>query len=229
MTFKEIQDAVYDDLSALSTNASFFTLALVKRYINRQVRRVGGLYPWPHTKTAEIRDSEINQEWYDYPQDWVQDSIYRLEFNNQKHDPTDFDDFEDYKKETNSNEYRFANFENKYFINPVPTSAIVGGISIWGHKLPANMVGDSDLNPFTEDPEIEEEIINLVTAACMKKQRGSYLSLGRALEADTLGRLTAIWKKVYMKKAKFMTKSREMFKPIDILQNNSQKSRIGNF
>lgn len=231
MTFKEKQDAILNDFSATSTD-SFITLTIVKSYINRQERRIAGLYPWPHTKTAEVRDSEVNQEYYNYPEDWVQDSIYRLEFNNEKHDPTDFDDYEQYKKENNASEKRFANFENKYFINPTPSSAIVGGISIWGHKLPANMVNDADLSPFAEDPEIEEEIINLTRAALMQKQRGSYLTAGLNLEKDTLAKITAIWKKTYMKKAKFMTRSRSMFNPIDILGQPSSRSlgnRPGNF
>jgi hypothetical protein len=231
MTFKDLQDAVYNDLSTTSSD-TFFTATLVKSYINRQIKRVAGLYPWPHTKIAEIRDSVANQEWYNYPEDWVQDSIYRLTYNDLKYNPTDFDDFEDLKIEKDKCENRFANFENKYFLDPIPSAAIVGGISIWGHKLPATLSADADVNPFSEDPEIEEEIINLTRAMLMQKQRGSYLPLGRVLEADTLAKLTAIWKKTYMKKAKFMTKTRSMFKPIDILSqpsNRSLGSRPGNF
>ena len=227
MTFKQIQDAVLDDLSATSTD-SFFSLTLLKRYINRQIRRVAGLYPWPHTKTAEVRDSEANQEWLNYPEDWLQDSVYRVEYNGKKYNPTDFNDYEDYKKENDFNENRFANYENKVFMTPTPTEAIVGGISLWGHKLPVDLVNDADIDVFSEDPEIEEEIINLVIAKCMQKQRGSYLPQGRALEKDAISTLTAIWKKVYMKKAKFMTRTRAMFNPINILQQPSNKS-LGNW
>lgn len=227
MTFKELQDAVYDDISTTSTD-SFFPVALVKRYINRQFRRVAGLYPWPHTKTAEMRTSEANQEYLNYPEDWVQDSIYRVEYNGTKYIATDFNDYEDYKKENSNHENRFANYENKVFMTPVPTVNIVNGISIWGHKLPANMVNDSDLNQFTEDPEIEEEVVKLVIAKLMQKQRGSYLAQGVAMEKDAIATITAIWKKVYMKKAKFMTRDRAMFNPVNILQQPSNKS-LGNW
>ncbi len=231
MTFKEKQDAILNDFSATSIDA-FFTPTIIKSYINRQERRVAGLYPWPHTKTAEMRDSEANQEWYNYPEDWVQDSIYRIEFNNLKYHPTDFDDYQDFKIDKDTYENRYANFENKFFLDPKPTAAISNGISLWGHKLPANMVNDADIGPFSEDPEIEEEIINLTRAMLMQKQRGSYLVQGVNLETATLGKITAIWKKVFMKKAKFMTKTRSMFNPINILGQGSSRSigsRPGNF
>lgn len=228
MTFKDYQDAILADLSATSSD-SFFTLTLIKSTINRNVRRVAGLYPWPHTKIAEMRDSEANQEYYNYPEDWIQDSIYRVEFNNEKYNPTDFDDYSDLKIDGDHSENRFANFENKFFLDPKPTSIIVNGISLWGHKLPAIMTADADLTPFSEDPEIEEEIINLTRSMLMQKQRGSYLVAGQNLEAATLSKLTAIWKKIYMKKAKFMTKTRVMFKPINILGRNSSGSLDSDF
>ena len=231
MTFKEAQDAILDDFSATSSD-TFFTTAIIKRYLNRQMRRISGLYPWPHTKTAETRDSEINQEWYNYPEDWVQDSIYLVEYNGNKYDPADFADYEKMKTDQDTSENIFANFENKYFLYPKPVIAVVNGISLWGHKLPAALVADADNSPYTEDPEIEEEWVNLTRAMLMQKQRGSFLAQGRALEKDTLSNLTAIWKKVYMKKAKFQTKSREMFKPINILNQPSTRSlgaRQGNF
>lgn len=231
MTFLELQNAIYDDLNTTNTD-SFFTLALVKRYINRQINRVAGLFPWPHIRIAEIRDSVAGQEWYNYPEDWYQNSIYRLTYNGDKFNPTNFNDFEDLKADNDKSEKRFANFENKYFLDPIPTADLVGGISIWGYKKPTILVNDTDVNPFSEDAEIEEEIVNLTRAMLMQKQKGSYLAQGRTLEKETIANITAIWKKTYMKEAKFMTKTREMFKPINILNQPSNRSiadRIGNF
>ncbi|MDD4601509.1 MAG: hypothetical protein PHQ46_10725 [Negativicutes bacterium] len=224
MTFKEMQDAVYDELGVTNSD-TFFTLVLIKRYINRAKRQVENSHNWPHLDCADTRSSEINQEYYNYPENWKPFSIDKLKYNSENYKKTDYKDYLAYQESgLDPNCKMFASYRNQFFISPIPVSVIEQGIEIWGQELSADMSEDDDVTPFTAEPEIEEIIVNLALAMCHKKARGSRYAVGQTLEQECLARLEVIYKKIRKRQSNYTNKNRQMFSRINLFPGTNSSA-----
>lgn len=229
MTFQDFYTAIYDDLS-VTTSDVFYTLVYVKRKINQRMKFVAGYFNWPQTEDAVNRDSEANQEWYNYPENMKQDTIRKLMFNGEFYDKVAYPDYLKYQQDygAGATDKIFTDFQNKYFINPKPTADISAGISLWGQVIPADMVNTTDQTPFYNDPDIEQIILELAQADCYKKGRGSMYPRGVEMERDALQKLEVIRKKVVLRQASYKTKNNSMFKHVDLLRKKG-RTRRGSF
>lgn len=226
MTFQDFQTNIYDDLS-VSTSDTFYSLAYIKRRINANMKRVAGYFNWPQTEDAVNRDSEAGQEWYNYPENMKQDSIKKLMYNGEYYDKINYPDYLRYKKDfgANATDKVFTDFQNKYFINPTPATAIPAGISLWGQVIPADMSANSDVTPFYNDPDIEQIIYDFTLADCYKKGRGTMYERGRNLEIETLQKLNIIRQQVLLRQASYKTKNNSMFKNTRLIKRRSATRR----
>ena len=227
MTFLEMQTAFYDEFSVANTD-SFLTLTYVKRILNRMKKKVEATHDWPHLERAMMRDSEAN-EYYNYPENWKQDSIYKLKYNGDNYDKVKFADYLRYQEDegSNSSDKIFSDFRNRFFINPAPTEVVTNGIVFWGQEYSDDMSADGDESPFTLENEIEEIIIELAIATALKKSRGSMYTLGVTRERDALTMLEVANRKIMKRKSSYKYKNREQFKRMDLFPRNT--SEIGNF
>ena len=225
MTFLEMQTAFYDEFS-ISTTDSFLTLAYVKRILNRAKGKVEATHDWPHLERSMVRDSEVN-EYFNYPENWKQDSIYKLKYNGDDYEKVRFADYLRYQENENASDKIFSDFRNRFFINPAPTEVISRGIELWGQEYSDDMSDDSDESPFTMEIEIEEIIIELAISMALKKSRGSFYAMGVARERDALVALERANVKIMKRQSSYRMKNREMFKRIDLFPRN--ESRTGNF
>lgn len=224
MTFLEMQTAVYDDLSVANTDA-FYSLNYIKRIINRAKNRIEDAHDWPHLERAMTRDSEAN-EYYNYPENWKQDSIYKLKYNGDDYEKVRFKDYLKHQ-ENGGTDKIFSDFRNRFFINPAPASVITNGIEFWGQEYSADMSADGDTSPFTLEREIEEIIVDLSLAMALKKGRGSMYQKGLVMERDALTKLEIINRKILKRQSSYHLKDRAMFEKIDLFPGDSTKA--GNF
>jgi hypothetical protein len=193
---------------------------------------IAGFHNWAQTEDAVTRDSEAGQEWYNYPENMKQDTIKELMYNGEYYEKINYRDYLRYKQDegVNATDKIFTDFQNKYFINPTPTSAISAGISLWGQTIPADMVNTTDATPFSNDPDIEQIIYDLSLADCYKKGRGSMFERGRAMEMDALQKLEVIKKKVVFRQASYKTKNNSMFKHVNLVnRNRGKRTKNGSF
>ena len=223
MTFLEMQTAVLDDLGKTTTDP-FYTLVMIKRYINRAKNRVEGAHNWPHLERSMKRDSEAS-EYYNYPENWKQDSIYKLKFDDDDYTKVRFSDYLKHQEDDGTDEI-FSDFRNRFFIHPAPTSVITHGIEIWGQEYSADLSGDSDTTPFTLEREIEEIICNVARGMVVQKDK-SKRKEGIEIVREEMTRLEIINHRILKRKSSYHFKDRSMFEKLNLFPGDSTK--IGNF
>jgi hypothetical protein len=231
MNFGGIKTAIRDDLS-IATGDSFFSDAYIARVANRAIKWAANFHNWEETQRAVKRDSEADQEYYNYLENFKRDSIFKLTYNGDDFKKVRFRDYLKYQEDNPSGTDKiFADYRNRYFINGT-IAEIVGGIVIWGHEIPSDYSDDADETPFQNQADIEEAIVKYGVGLAMKKARGSDYSRGKAeiLEAITL---LGIARKAQLKRqADYKTKNNQMFNRIDIVPEHGRaghKTKRGSF
>ena len=170
--FYELQNAVLSDLTA-GSESTLFDLGTVRRAVNRAYVKAAGLFRWPETEDAKKTSSQLGIDYYDYPQTWRPDSIWKLTL-----DDVDFGDplsFKDYLYEVENDmpsgkERIWANQWRRYFLHPAPTAAGDYNIVVWGQMAVEDMVEDEDITIWSYSmPECNEALV-LEAVAILKKK-----------------------------------------------------------
>ena len=228
-TFLELQTEVQSDLT-IGSESSLFPLATVKRAINRAYIKAGGLFLWPETEDAKKTSSVASQEYYDYPNNWRPDSIWKLVVDNQDYgDPLAFKDYL-YEKENDipsGESYLWSSQWRRYFIYPTPATDGDFNISVWGQKTVDALSSDSDTTIWSYSmPECNEAII--LEAAAILKSKGEEEKAGEFRSTEAKQILIVAWGKIRQNQAKYM-KTLPFFDVTDMFGQANTKQRIGNF
>jgi len=231
-TFLELIQAVQSDLT-LGDESSFMPLATVKLAINRAyINKVSAIFKWPQTEDAKLTSTESGLEYYEYPDKWRPNSIWKLVV-----DGTDYEDplaFRDYEYEKN-NDYPsgktkiWTNKALKYFIAPVPTTNGDNNIEVHGQMIPDKLVSDNDLTLFSYNmPECNEAIV--MEAVAILKAKGEDNGGSDFISKQAKQILVVAWGKIRQEMAKY-EKTLPMFNVGDMFGRQSAVSsrRIGNF
>jgi len=229
--FTDLITGVQDDLT-VGSESSLFPLALVKRAINRAYRKAAGLFRWPETEDAKKTSTVANQEYYDYPQNWRPDSIWKLKVDGEDYgDPVVFKDYL-YEKENeipSGMERLWTSQWRRFFIYPTPTTNGTNNICVWGLRIPDALSSDGDVTIFSYSmPECNEAIVLEAEAILKSKGELEKSAEFRSNEAKQL--LTIAWGKVRQDQAKY-EKSRPFFDVPDYFAGrlNDVRRNIGNF
>lgn len=235
--FSEIIAAVQSDLS-VGDESSLYPPATIKLAINRAYRKAGGLFRWPETEDAKKTSTVASQEYYDYPDTWRPDSIWRLEVDDLQYgedpdgSPLTFADYLTWRRDTanaNSTDKKWANQWRRYFIYPVPTTNGSNNICVWGQKTVDALVSNSDTTIFSYSmPECNDAIA--LEAVEILKNKGEGMRATTMMNAAALDTLTAAWTKIKSEQAKY-EKSQPFFYVPDFFDNRSKLKEdiIGNF
>src|SRR3990167_11401972 len=164
-TLSDIRQAVQDDLT-VDDNSTLYPNALIDRAINRAYRKVGSLFPWPELQDALKTSTQADQEYYDYPQTWRSNSIWKVVVDDDRYgddpdgSPLSFDDYLNWKEDyPDSTDKKWANQWRRFFVWPIPTAAGTNNIHVWGVKVVETLSDDSDTTVFSySTPEANEAI-----------------------------------------------------------------------
>lgn len=74
----ELRQAVQSDLT-VGDESTLYSPTVIDLAINRAYRKAGALFPWPELMDAKKTTTVAGQEYYDYPQTWRSNSVWRLE------------------------------------------------------------------------------------------------------------------------------------------------------
>ena len=229
MTNAELKTAIRDDLS-ISTGDSFYSDAYIQRVANRAVKWFCALHPWQQTQYAYYRDSVAAQEYYNYPEKFRTDSIWKLRFNGETYDRTDFSEYLKYQEDqTPSTDKIWSDHRRQFFINPAPTT--VAQIEVWGHLIPDDMSADADTHPFAGEQDPEEAILRYAIGLALKKGRGTLYDKGVAEINAAKSIADAVWETQKKEQSKYQTKDIQMFEFMETLPPNGGERRTqrGNF
>jgi len=148
--------------------SGFWTDAMKKQWINKAGERVCNYHRWKALEYAVTTKTKANQEYYDYPDEFQEDSIYHLEVDGKEYTRcNNWDDYQNYKANESTDKV-FVSHDGFYFINPTPEEADLV-IDLWGIRKWKKLVNDNDeaITP----TELDEAIIKLALAICLQKER----------------------------------------------------------
>lgn len=227
-TFLELQTALQSDLNS-NSQSTLFPIAVIKLAINRAYRRAAGLFAWPETEDAQKTVTQVNQEYYDYPDNWRPDTAWKLTISGEDYgDPLEFKDYL-YEKENeipSGADLLWANQWRRVFIYPTPTVADLE-ITIWGQKIVDKLVEDADLTIFSYAmPECNDAIILEAGAILREKGEDKETTAFKSVEARQI--LVAAWDKIRKEKAKYR-KTLPFFNVPDYFGKSNSSSLIGKF
>lgn len=232
-TLLNIRAAVQDDLT-VGDESTLYSPNLIDRAINRAYRKVGGLFPWPELEDAKKTSTQANQEYYDYPQNWRSDSVWKLTVDEVRYgedpdgSPLSFDDYLNWKEDNpDSTDKKWANQWRRFFIWPVPTTQGDNNIVVWGIKVVSSLSQDADTTVFSYSTPEANEAIELEAVAILKS-KGDDDKSGqfKSLEAKQI--LTVAWNKIAKEQAKY-EKNQPFFDVPDFFGNGNSKDLRGRF
>lgn len=225
--FSELITAVQSDLT-IGDESSLFPLDNVKSAINRSYRKAGGLFLWPETEDAKKTSSVDGQDYYDYPQNWRADSMWKLKVDGVRYgekpdgSPLTFPDFLNFKEDNpNSTEKKWSTQWRRYFITPTPSSDGSNNICIWGQKVVEKMVENDDTTIFSYAlPEGNEAIV--LEAVAILKSKGEEEDKGQFRSAEAKQILIVAWGKIRANQAKY-EKIEPFFDVPDFFAGNNRR------
>lgn len=224
----DIVQAVQDDLT-IGSESTLYPPALIKRVINRSYRKATGLYRWPELEDAKKTNTEVNQEYYDYPDTWQPDSMWKLKVDGEDYgDPLVFKDYLN-EKEATSTQYdkMWSSQWRRFFIYPTPTALGSSNICIWGQKIATALTTDSSVTIFSYSMPECNEAIELETVA-MLKGKGDKQQSGQFLSLEAKQILTVAWNKIRQNQTKY-EKTQPMFEVPDFFSRGGAKQNTGRF
>lgn len=233
-TLQNIREAVQSELNVSSTS-SLFSPTLIDKTIIRAYDKVQGLFKWPQLQDAKTTETQNGINYYDAPDNWRPQSIWRLAVNHVQYgeepdgSPLSFPDFLTWKEENpNSTLKKWSMQWLRYFISPTPTASEIP-ICIWGQKnAPAITPGtDAAVTIFSQNmPECNEALA--LEASAMLKRKGEKEQSGQLVSQEA----NAIFIVAFTKFTKDTAKQEKIMPFLhvpDMFGRSNSKPNIGNF
>jgi hypothetical protein len=237
-TLADIRVAVQDDLN-VGDESTLFSTSVINRAINRAYRKAGALFPWPELMDAKKTGTVADQEYYDYPETWRPNSIWKLTIedsdgNDERYgedpdgSPLSFDDYlnwkEDYPDDTDK---KWANQWRRFFIWPVPTADGTNNISVWGIMNVEELSANDDETIFSYSmPEGNEAVV--LEAVAILKAKGEEEKEGEFRSNEAKQILAVAWGKIRQENAKY-EKNQPFFDVPNYFGKSSSKDLRGKF
>jgi hypothetical protein len=235
--FSELIAAVQSDLT-VNSGSSFMNPTAIQLALNRAYYVAGGLHKWPQLEDAKKASTVNGNEYYDYPQNWYPQSIWKLTVDSVDYgDPLTFKDYL-YEKE-NSNPSGLTRMWGsqwtRYFISPTPSADGNKNISIWGSKVVDTMSDDTDTTIFSYNMR-ECNVALVYEAVHILKMKGENLQATAISGVGEMGDLRAqdilgkAWNRIRMELS-HREKTQPMFDVPNFFGNpvRDVKNRIGDF
>lgn len=233
-TFQEIYQAVQSDMN-VEDETPLYPLATVKSAVNRAYAKASGLFRWAGTEDAKYTSTQANQEYYDYPTDFRDKSVFRVEIDNVQHgedpdgSPMNFQDYLNWRADTdnaNSTDKKWSDQKRRIFVYPVPTTAS-STITIWGQSVPDELTADSDTTIFSYSmPECNEAIA--LEAEAILKAQGEEESAGEFRSNQAKQILVVAWGKTRQEQGKYQ-KVQPFLEVGDLFGKGTTRQKTGNF
>lgn len=233
-TLAEIRTVVQADLTVDGTS-TLFTPTVIDSNINRAYNKIAGLFRWPELEDAKKTSTVSGQDYYDYPDEWRSDSIWRLEIDNLRYgedpdgSPISFDDYLIFKEdEPTSTEKKWANQQRRFFVSPTPTTNGTLNLSVWGIMIPDSLSVDGSVTIFSYHmPEVNEAIALEALAIC-KAKGGEKVGDKMMFSVEAKEIVVAAWNKISKEAAKY-EKIQPFFDVPDYFGKGTAETDIGDF
>lgn len=232
--FNELQVAVQSDMT-IGSESTLYPPTTIKLALNRAYRKCGGLFRWPELEDAKKTSTEAGEEYYDYPQGWRPDSIWKIKIDGDRYgevpdgSPLSYEDYLNWREDNpNSTDKKWANQWRRYFVYPVPTTTGDNNICVWGQRNVDTLVNDADVTIWSYSmPECNEAVI--LEAVAILKSKGEQEKSGEFRSVEAKGILLVAWNKIKQEQAKYK-KVQPFFNVSDMFGKGSGTGQnTGNF
>ena len=234
-TLSEMREVVQSDLNVSSTS-SLFPSDTIDSALNRAYRKAGGLFRWPSLEDAKKTSTKEDHEYYDAPETWRPDSIFRLQVDGDQYgetpdgSPMNYADYLQWRADSdndNSTEKKWAVQWLRFFIYPVPDADGDNNICVWGMKNVEILDEDEDTTIFSyNSPECNEAIVLEAVAILKSKGEAEESSQFKSAEAKQI--LIVAFDKIRKEQSKY-EKTQPFFEVGDMFGEGTTKQKIGDF
>lgn len=233
-TFEELIALVQNEL-VINDTSTLFPLSQVKLAINKAYVKAGGLFPWPELEDAKKTSTKSGYYYYDMPQNWYPDSIWRLEIDGVRYglppdgSPLVYKDFIEWREDNpNSTDKRWASQWKRFFIHPASTTNGNNNISIWGIRSVDLLSASDDVTIWSySNRECNIAVVN--EAIAMLKAKGEDVNASGFYSVESKNTLARTWQRIRDNQSKF-EKIQPMYEVPDYLHVGGGSSQnIGNF
>lgn len=172
MTFLEAKEELCRKLNTSWDNIRAGTNDLynwddIDSWVNLAIQEVWDYHRWIFSEKAYTTSTVASQEYYDYPDDFISDSIYLLRITDSQalyetYKKIRFQDYIKYREDTPTGENAlWADHNRQYFVNPERWNNTAGRtIEIHGRMRCDNLTSSTGLLPFSTDSDNEENAGN---------------------------------------------------------------------
>lgn len=232
-TFLELQTTVQSDMT-IGSESTLYPIGTVKLAINRAYRKAAGLFRWSELEDAKKTSTVANQEYYDYPDNWQPDSVWKVTVDDERYgeepygSPLSFPDYLNWREDNpSSTDKKWTSQWRRYFIYPIPTTNGSNNICIWGQKAVSSMSADGDITIFSYSmPECNEAIVLEAVAILRAKGEDQNMTEFKSAEAKQI--LAIAWGKIRQNQDKYK-KTEPMLHVDDMFGRPQSKNLIGRF
>lgn len=236
ITLEDMRGGVQSDLN-VSSHSSLYPPDTIDAAINRAyVNKIARLFRWPALEDAKMTSTQKDQEYYDCPDIWTPDSMWRLEVDDEQYgegedgSPMAFEDYLIWRADSanaNSTEKKWAVQWLRFFMWPIPTAQGSNNISIWGQKNADKLTADAAETIFSKNlPECNEAIV--LEAVAILKKKGEAPKTGQMLSDEAKQIVLMSFNKIRQEKSKY-EKTQPFFYVEDMFGKGTTKQKTGNF
>ena len=199
---------------------------------------------WPMLQRGRIFDTQANSEYYDYPTDFLTDSLSRIYVNVAssykpttgfiRYDRKNWEDFRDYvdaptpsSQNPDSTKHYFADFGRQFFLWPVPTVTGDDNGIVWGNIQSPGLPNSNSTTIFSQwnDSGNEAIVLKAMSVALIRIAPQE----AAAAEAKAIQLLGTMYKRVVDNMQKDQRLDHPMFNVFDMFGAQSGMATIGNF
>lgn len=229
-TYLKMQNEVKDKLSITGLTSSFYTdgtsvTSYIKEAIQEAYEMISSFADWLQLERALTATITSGQEYYNYPTSpftFKTNGITRIEFNGNKYDKTELNDYRDFKLDNPNevNTFIFCESQRIFFLFPTPTVSL--SADIWGIIVPAPLSGDTDTSVFyQQEPELDVAIVKYATATAFDK--ANQKNLAQAERAEAMAICQQVWTRQISRK-KIVKIQRQSFNEQDMFCTGNHTS-----
>lgn len=224
----------------ISNNSDTFSPARITEIVQDAYRWAGTVYFWPSLMRARIstalaNSQSLNYDYYDYPSDFLTNSVSRLYIDGKKYEKKEFQDFLDYVDNTqegssppDTSKRYFAEYGRQYFVWPgYGGIAPADNLIIWGNVQPPDLANPTDVSIFSGWRDKGNEAVVCRSMAVAMERLDSGLSAQNMQKANEL--LDEIWQPIALAMQRAQRLNHPMFEVPDLFGSGSGQSAIGNF
>lgn len=229
-TLIDLVHTIQSDLT-VTADSTLFNETTIKLALNRAYRKAGGVFRWPELEDALKTSTIANQEYYDYPNNWRPDSMWKLTIDGEDYgDPLVFKDYL-YEKENeipSGADFLWSSQWRRFFVYPTPTTNGDNNMVVWGVKVVSTMTLDTDITIFSYSmPECNEAIVLEALAILKSKGENDASSQFKSNEAKQI--LAIAFGKIKQEQDKYRRTTPFLNVPDFFSGRNAVEDKIGNF